>query len=434
MNLLNLLKYHLGSSLNDQVSTFLGEEPNHIQTALDATLPSIMSVLVKKGSDLQGAEELLQTIHNQKHDGTMLNYLTGLFSGGSSTDSLLRSGERLSTKYLGNKQSLLVEAISNYSGTKRSSASSIIKMAFPLILGVIGKQVKNQNLDHSGLFNLLSSQKGHIGAAIPPQFNGMSIFDTNSTVTGSTQSEREFETNIKKASPATYVEQTSIPKEPNSFIKYLPIVLACILGIIVLAFILRNYNEKNNPIVEESKEISAEIIPIPKKRKEINTTTTPTPKKEIEEEVKKVEETKIDEPKIIDKPESIKQEPKPEITPKLKPKPKPKTEVSKQTYVSGTFKNKIDNLITNGGLGGEAINFNSLKFKGNSAIINRNSRPIVKELAASLKENPTVRIKVESSNPTRTASLKKALMDAGINRDRIQMEAGQNSGIKIYLY
>ncbi|MGK0390807.1 MAG: hypothetical protein ACI94Y_003567, partial [Maribacter sp.] len=170
MNLLNLLKYQLGSSLTGQLSKFLGEDPQKVQSALDATLPAILSVFVKKATDKIGADSIMETINLGNHDGSMLNYLTGLFSGGSSTNSLMSLGDVLANKFLGNKKTILTDAISSFSGTPRTSAASLIKLCMPLVLGVIGKQVKNQNLDTTGLMNLLSTQKGHIGASIPSGF------------------------------------------------------------------------------------------------------------------------------------------------------------------------------------------------------------------------------------------------------------------------
>ncbi len=417
MNLLNLLKYQLGSSLNEQVSEFLGEQPLQIQTALDAVLPSLMSVLVRKGANEQGVSELLQTIQNERHDGSMLNYLSGLFSGGSSTDSLMRTGERLSNRFLGNKKSLMVETVSEYSGLQRNSSSSLIKMAFPLIFGVIGKQVKNQNLDEQGLSNLLSTQKGHIGASIPPGFANMNIFQQSQA--SSPPPPKKEATAFQNHSP-----QIAISNSPTNWMKYLPFGLMGILGCIILAFFIRGWNNDGNEITQQTEEKSAVINPIPEIEEEI---MTPVAKEEIKEEPVSVEPKK-EEPKPIVEPK-----PEPLLKKKEETKPKPKAETppsSHSNYTPGETKNKISSHLNSG----KIIDFSELQFRGSSAMIRKSSRGQIKELAAVLKENPDRKIKILSKNNIRAISLKKGLMDSGISRNRIETGKGETSHIQLSFY
>jgi outer membrane protein OmpA-like peptidoglycan-associated protein len=52
-------------------------------------------------------------------------------------------------------------------GVKKSSASSLLGLAGPLVMGFLGKKIKNEGLNMAGLASLLGSQKSNIMGALP---------------------------------------------------------------------------------------------------------------------------------------------------------------------------------------------------------------------------------------------------------------------------
>lgn len=449
MNLLNLLKYQLGSSLTGQLSAFLGEDPKKVQSALDATLPAILSVFVKKAVDKTGADSIMNTIRQGNHDGSMLNYLTGLFSGGSSTNSLMSSGDVLANQFLGNKRNVLTEAISSFSGTQRTSAASLVKLCMPLILGVIGKQVKNQNLDVTGLMNLLSSQKGHIGASIPSGFainklssqqpivravtpdplakyrkntkhDPLEKYRKKATTTTTTKpvqtkpvkaaSKKKVEPTPVKATTVTPVKPVSTKRNdaPPAVLKYLPYIFGGLLAVILLSFGLRSCSKSKATVATKAKK------------------TAPVASNEIAESVKKEEIKEITEVTV--------DTPAPKEEGFNEPKNNSYQEPTVASVPSGELKEKLASIINRGELGESAIPLDGLRFRGGSPVIQKNSRHLIKELAEVLDTNPNLRVKLESSQTTRATSVKKGLMDAGINKDRIITANGGNNGVQMYMY
>jgi outer membrane protein OmpA-like peptidoglycan-associated protein len=103
----------------------------------------------------------------EQHSAGILNSLGNFF--GDNSGSLLNKGAGLLSGLLGNKADGVNGLISNFSGIKTSSAASLLSMALPAVLGVIGK--------HSGgtgagaVASLLSSQKDNIAAAVPAGLN-----------------------------------------------------------------------------------------------------------------------------------------------------------------------------------------------------------------------------------------------------------------------
>lgn len=175
MNLVKMLQDQLGDVLANQASSFLGESSGNTSKALGAVLPSIMGAMMGKASDTNGAGALLDMIKGGGFENNdMLSNIGGLLGGGSKTDGLLSSGGSILSSLLGgdSKMGMIANVISNFSGLKQGSSSSLLKMAAPLVMSFIGKQVKSRGLGASGLMGMLLGQKDNIKNAIPNEVSG----------------------------------------------------------------------------------------------------------------------------------------------------------------------------------------------------------------------------------------------------------------------
>lgn len=176
MNLVKMLQDQLGDVLASQASSFLGESGSNTSKAVGAILPSIMGAMMGKASDTKGAGALLDMIKDGGFGGDMLSNIGGLFDGGKATDGLLSSGGGLLSSLLGGDSKLgtIANVISNFSGLKQGSASSLLKIAAPLVMSFIGKQVKSRGLGASGLMGMLLGQKDNVKSAMPAGLPDMS--------------------------------------------------------------------------------------------------------------------------------------------------------------------------------------------------------------------------------------------------------------------
>lgn len=84
-----------------------------------------------------------------------LNDLGALFSGGTTTQTAMNTGRDVLRTVFGGKLDTVVDQLDSASGVKTSSASSLLSLATPLVLGVLGRQVKARGLNAGGLANLL---------------------------------------------------------------------------------------------------------------------------------------------------------------------------------------------------------------------------------------------------------------------------------------
>jgi OmpA-OmpF porin, OOP family len=163
-NLLDAAKGLFSRELVGKASAFLGESESEVTKAIEGILPSLIGGLIDKSSSKDGANRLAKLASEQNNDG-ILNNLGSFF--GNDNGSLLNKGAGLLIGLFGDKTNGLVSLISNFAGVKLSTSSSLLSMATPMVLGLIGKHAASNNMGASEIASLLSSQKSSIAAALP---------------------------------------------------------------------------------------------------------------------------------------------------------------------------------------------------------------------------------------------------------------------------
>jgi outer membrane protein OmpA-like peptidoglycan-associated protein len=150
-----------------RVASFLGESPGAVSSGLGATVPALLVGLLDKTRDPTEQRALLDLVRDPANDGSALREpvtLVNSLAGGSSLGSL---ASRFLTQLFGNRSAAVTDLIAQTAGVQRSSASSLLAMAAPLLLGVLRERVRNEGLDAGGLTNLLGAERDRIVAAAP---------------------------------------------------------------------------------------------------------------------------------------------------------------------------------------------------------------------------------------------------------------------------
>ncbi len=177
LNLLDLVKDQVTGQLAKNASSFLGESESGVTSALGSIFPSLLgSVVDKVGQGESGANSIMKMIGGL--DDGLLDNIGGLFSGGaSSVNGLLNSGGGIVDSLFGNKIGGVIDLISNASGLKSGSTSSLMKMAAPFLMSLIGKKVAGGGI--SALTDLIMGQKSHVANAMPSGLGGVLGFASN---------------------------------------------------------------------------------------------------------------------------------------------------------------------------------------------------------------------------------------------------------------
>ncbi len=168
INLIKTITDQLGGDMVSQIGKFLGESGSATESALGAALPAVLGSVINNASNESSASKLLGMINDGGHDGSIFDNLGGLLGGGADAMSgLLNGGGSLLNTLLGDKLGSLVNIIAGVSGMKRGSSSSLLRMAAPMIMGMIGRYVKKNGLNAKGLLDFLTGQKKHVANAMP---------------------------------------------------------------------------------------------------------------------------------------------------------------------------------------------------------------------------------------------------------------------------
>ncbi|QHI35555.1 hypothetical protein IMCC3317_09010 [Kordia antarctica] len=146
--ILDLLNSDLGKQIIGGVSNEVGEDQGKTAGVLSMALPVLMSAMKRNASTPQGAEGLNKALEN-KHDGSILDNLGSLFGGGVNQE-VKNDGDGILRHVLGDKRQNVEKAIGRQSGMDASSIANILKVAAPILMGVLGKQKRQQNVQSSG--------------------------------------------------------------------------------------------------------------------------------------------------------------------------------------------------------------------------------------------------------------------------------------------
>ena len=167
IDLVDLAKGYLTPEVIQSASSYIGESSGATQKALGGIVPTLLSTLMNKASTPDGAQQLIRTLDAGKYDGSALGNVKSLFGGGPSAPGTLPAGMGLLDSLFGPKLDLIRDLVARFSGVRPDSALSLLGMAMPLVMNVIGQQRALVGSDASSLANLLGSQRSLLTGLLP---------------------------------------------------------------------------------------------------------------------------------------------------------------------------------------------------------------------------------------------------------------------------
>ena len=157
MNLEALLRLLQGQDLGNLASQVGGNE-GEVKNGVMAALPAMLAALGKNAGTEKGAEELNNALE-KKHDGSILDTLSGYLSNPD-----LKDGAGILNHLFGNQTSNVANAVSQSSGLDTNGSMKMLQMLAPILMGMLGQQKKQNNLDAKGLGNLTSMLASNFGS------------------------------------------------------------------------------------------------------------------------------------------------------------------------------------------------------------------------------------------------------------------------------
>ena len=143
--ILDLLNSDLGKNIISGVAGSTGQDTQKTSSVLTMALPVLMKAMQRNAATPEGASGLLGALSG-KHDGSILDNLGDLFGGGVDQE-VTNDGSKILGHVLGSKQQGVEQVIGQKAGIDAGSVANILKVAAPILMGVLGKQAKQNNVN-----------------------------------------------------------------------------------------------------------------------------------------------------------------------------------------------------------------------------------------------------------------------------------------------
>jgi len=153
-----------------QAATALGESQGNVSRGIGTAAPAILAGLLAKSNDTGIMRQIMDLLGSASLDSNLLRNLGSVLSegGGTSTRSPLADlAQRFLSALFGPQTGSVTSAIANQAGLKPQSASTLLSLAAPLVMSVLGDTVKREGLNAAGLARLLGSQRDSILSEAP---------------------------------------------------------------------------------------------------------------------------------------------------------------------------------------------------------------------------------------------------------------------------
>ncbi|AZA86345.1 DUF937 domain-containing protein [Chryseobacterium shandongense] len=155
LNIIDLIKGQLGPALVSNAASKYGESESGVSKAIEGFLPAVLGGLSNNADN----PLVLDAIMNSSSPDIL-----GNFDENSSNNSSIAS---VLTQIFGDKINGLVNSIAAYAGISNNSSSSLLHLVTGATVGSVSKYAVDNNLDKTGISNLLKDQQGIVSTLLP---------------------------------------------------------------------------------------------------------------------------------------------------------------------------------------------------------------------------------------------------------------------------
>jgi OmpA-OmpF porin, OOP family len=157
-----------------RAASLLGEPESGVSRGLSAAIPAVLSGLLGKTGDSGMMRQLMSLLTDPSLDSSLGRNISGMLTtGGLAKTPATDLGTRFLSMIFGDRLAPVASALAEYAGLRSSTTSSLLGLAAPLVMSVLGDRVRKDGLDANGLASMLTSQRDGILAAAPTALSGL---------------------------------------------------------------------------------------------------------------------------------------------------------------------------------------------------------------------------------------------------------------------
>ena len=136
-----------------QLGQILGTDDTKAASALSSAVPLIVSALATEASEPRRAKSLYHALEKE-HDGSVLADLQSYLT----TDPDKAEGAGILKHALGGARPAVETGLAAKTGLDAKQIATVLEIAAPLVMGLVGQKRQSEGLDATGLAALLGSQ------------------------------------------------------------------------------------------------------------------------------------------------------------------------------------------------------------------------------------------------------------------------------------
>ena len=154
-SILDILNTPTGKNLVSKLSSKTSENEEDVTSALGMALPVLLGAMKNNSKSKDGAIDLLKALNSEKHDGSLFERSKEL-----DPDYLSDEGGKIVNHILGDREESISSSLGSTLNMSKDNLSTILKMAAPILLSLLGSQQRKDNVREEGLGELLGSVLG----------------------------------------------------------------------------------------------------------------------------------------------------------------------------------------------------------------------------------------------------------------------------------
>jgi hypothetical protein len=150
MDLIDLIKQLNNDDVLGQVSQSMGVEPQQVKKVTQLGLPTLVEAMNRNAKTQEGARSLARAL--EQHQDDEVDDLSKYIRHADAHD-----GEKILRHVFSDKSERVESKIAKQTGLDMSQVMGILAQFAPLVLGLLGKEKKEKNIDYNGVANMTSS-------------------------------------------------------------------------------------------------------------------------------------------------------------------------------------------------------------------------------------------------------------------------------------
>jgi len=157
MDLEKIVQGYITNNIAKQIAEKLNMDPNMVQGLVNKAVPLLLGGMAQNADkDPAQAEGLFKAI-TKDHDGSVFNNLGALLS-----DPKSMKADKILQHVLGKNEDTVETALAADSGIKKEEATGMMQMLAPLVMGALGKEQSEKNLEKDHLAKMFQQEKEQI--------------------------------------------------------------------------------------------------------------------------------------------------------------------------------------------------------------------------------------------------------------------------------